>query len=121
MRAISNETDRPPGLRSKELRVTKRFPVGINVTLVCSNIEVISARLQDISHLGCCVHSVRPMAIGTLVTLRAPEMPDAVGWVAWRRGFRHGLDFAHPLPPQFVDSVAQLQEAQGPATDNHSG
>ena len=61
--------------------------------------------ITDLSSGGCRVDLVPGAMRGRYLTLEIDGLPSIDGWVAWQRGSDHGVDFARPLPTEWVDQV----------------
>ncbi|VWX49341.1 hypothetical protein NOVOSPHI9U_210006 [Novosphingobium sp. 9U] len=56
------------------------------------------ANICDVNALGCCVEASHAVIVGTYVKLSVAGSTTA-GWVVWRNGLKHGIDFSDPLVP----------------------
>lgn len=77
-----------------------RRPLRLNLSAdaaVVADGERSRAIMVDLSQHGACIEGARKLALQQRVRLEADLLPPRVGFVRWRRGYRHGLVFQQGL------------------------
>lgn len=89
---VSRFIEEPCDLPRRPLRLNLRA----EAVLVADG-EVARAVMMDMSQHGACVESARKFALQQRIRLESGTLPPRVGFVRWRRGYRHGLVFQQAL------------------------
>lgn len=119
---VSRFIEEPCDLPRRPLRLNLRADA-----VVAADGARSHAVLMDMSQHGACVESASKFALRQRVRLECDALPARVGFVRWRRGYRHGLVFQQALRlDELAEQALTLQpfgqpidEAQFHETDKH--
>ena len=80
----------------------------IRITWEGATFSTEAGRVTNLSPLGCCVEASRVVPVGSYVKLSLGES-QLEGWIVWRTGQTHGVDFSEPMPMPLLDRLLSTQ------------
>lgn len=110
---ISNrrsEHGRPP---SKTPRDAHRYPVTITSKLSSIRFGRRTAKVSDLSHVGCRVWLVATLPVGDTVIMTLPTLAPLPARIIWSDGVSSGLLFVRPLSASVFGMMAERHGRSG--------